>query len=403
MKDVSLASDKKAPIYALTFLANMGYGVVLPGLSIYVKSMGSSYSVIGLVISIYAAAQLVTQVPVGRISDRIGRRLLVTAGFTGVTIAAVLYNFASQPFHFYILQALGGLSMGCVWPPVLAYLTDMTKPGERGKVMGIFNTVFFIGIGLGPLAGGYIASNFGFLAVFNVWAFIAGFGAVFSRIFLKDKPATGITPDKLTNFRTEKPKLITKGRLPTFVAACAVRARGGFCTSFNNAILPLYAVALFDATQPMIGGLMFIHGIMLALFNFPGGVASDRFGRKWPPLYGSLLATGGVLWYAFPGGYWFLFVAVALAGAGAAFATPGLAALVGDVSHASRRGEAFGFFQTSFFIGSVFGASVFGFLSDLFGLHLSTLAWGGFSLALSLCGFIIKDKDNNPNPVPVSP
>jgi MFS family permease len=140
----------------------------------------------------------------------------------------------------------------------------------------------------------------------------------------------------------------------------------------------------------MIGGLMFAHGIALALFNFPGGALSDRFGRKWPPFWGSMVATIGILWYSFPNGYWPLLVAVALAGAGAAAATPGLAAMVGDISSPSRRGEAFGFFQTSFHLGMVFGAFVFGFLADLIGLRFSVFSWGVFSLVLSSGGLLIK-------------
>lgn len=252
-------SNNKMPIYVLTFLANMGYSVILPGLSLYAASLGSSYSLIGIIISIYAAAQLVTQIPVGKISDRMGRKLLITAGFAGTTVAAILYNFASQPFHMFALQALAGLSVGCVWPPMLAQLTEQTSPAERGKVMGIFNTVFFIGVGLGPLVGGYVSSAFGFLSVFNLWAFIAGFGAIFSLVAFKEMPRT-VHAIKPGGLKTKGEKMLKEGAFLSFVGACAVRSRGGFCTSFNNAILPLYAVALFSIPQSMIGGLMFIHG-----------------------------------------------------------------------------------------------------------------------------------------------
>ncbi len=393
-------SAGKLPIYVLVFLANMGYGVILPGLSLYAAQLGSNYSIIGLMISIYAAAQLVTQIPVGKISDKMGRKLLIVVGFSGVTIAAALYHFANQPFHFFALQALAGFSVGCVWPPLLAQLTDQTQPHERGRVMGIFNTVFFIGIGLGPLAGGFISAKLGFTSVFNVWAGVAAFGVLFSLVAFKDA-RKGMDAGK-TSLAAKPPdkKLLREGTSLSFFGACAVRSRGGFCTSFNNAILPLYAAMLFSVSESMVGALMFIHGIMIALFNFPGGLVSDRWGRKWPPIYGSLVATLGVFWYSFPSNYWTLFIAVGLAGAGAAFATPALQALIGDVSMPSRRGEAFGYFQTSFYIGTVFGASVFGFLADWIGLRQAALAWGGFSLALSLSGLIIKSAIARPTPIP---
>ena len=128
---------------------------------------------------------------------------------------------------------------------------------------------------------------------------------------------------------------------------------------------PLYAIALFDATPEMIGSIMFIHGVGLALFNIPGGMMSDRMGRRLPALAGSLVATAGVLWYSAAGSYWALFVAVGLAGAGAAFSTPAVSALTADVCDPKRRGEAFGYLLTSFNLGMVAGALVYGGISAI--------------------------------------
>ncbi|MBI2935054.1 MAG: MFS transporter [Chloroflexi bacterium] len=389
----------KTPIYVLAFLASMGYGIILPGLIIQAKQMGSSYSLIGLMVSVYAAAQLATQIPVGRLSDRMGRKPLVVAGFAGVTLAALAYNFAADPRYYIGLQAFAGLSVGCIWAPLLARLTEQTEPAKRGKVMGIFNTLHFVGVGLGPLAGGYVALTS--FSVFNLWAMFAGTGIVFSFWAFSDGPrAAGAAGG--AGLRKPSGPMVKEGTLLSFVSACAIRSRGGFCTSFNNAILPLYAVALFTIPTSMVGGLMAIHGVMLAIFNFPGGVVADRVGRKWPAITGSLVATVGVLWYSFPGGYWPLFVAVGLAGAGAAFTTPALQALIGDIAQPARRGEAFSYFLTSFYIGTVFGASLFGFLADVVGLRWAVLSWGGFSLALSLSGGLIKDSIARPAPAPVA-
>jgi MFS family permease len=140
--------------------------------------------------------------------------------------------------------------------------------------------------------------------------------------------------------------LIKEGYWPTFAAGCVVRSRGGICASFNNALLPLYAVSLFAATPSMIGGLMFVHGLGLAFFNIPGGIMSDRTGRRLPAVIGSLVATAGDLVRRGHG----LLGAVrrrGMAGAGSAFSTPAVAACSPDVCDPRRRGEAFGYFLTS--------------------------------------------------------
>jgi MFS family permease len=115
-----------------------------------------------------------------------------------------------------------------------------------------------------------------------------------------------------------------------------------------------------------------------------------------PALVGSLIATAGVLWYAAPSGYWALFAAVGLAGAGSAFSTPAVAALTADICDPKRRGEAFGYFLTSFNIGMVMGALVFGFVSDLVGLWGAVFTWGVTSLVLSLFAVVIREPSARP-------
>jgi MFS family permease len=379
-------------LFALAFLATLGYGIMIPTLSVHAHSLGASHADIGVIISAFAAAQLVTQIPMGRLSDRIGRVYMVVFGFGLMAVAATLYHFATGSGQFTLLQALAGVGAGCLWPPLMAILTENVVPSERGRLMGAFNTVFFLGVSIGPLLGGIITSGLGHEAVFTAWTGVALLGALLCVFALRESAdARQVAAVRAHAPRNADAPLIKPGMLATFTAACVVRARGGVCTGFNNALLPLYAIALIAATPEMIGSIMFIHGVGLAVFNIPGGMMSDRIGRRLPALLGSLVATAGVLWYSAAGSYWALFVAVGLAGAGAAFATPALAALTADVCDPRRRGEAFGYFLTSFNLGMVLGALVFGFVAEWVGLWGAVFTWGVTSLALSLCGLFIRE------------
>ena len=383
-------------VFTLTFLLNLGYGLILPSLSLYAASLGASRSFIGVIVSIYALAQLLTQVPAGRLADRFGRKFFMLVGFAGLAAAAALNNFAHLPVHFFFFQTLAGISAGCLWPSLMVLLTEDADPSVRGKLMGTFNTIFFIGLGLGPLVGGYLAATYGFLAPFNLWSTIAIVGGVICAAGLEEAPKS--LGDKAASRPSAHAAsaLVKPGMLPTFLAGCVVRARGGFCSSFNNSILPLYVVMLYDATPKMIGSMMFVHAVGLAFFNIPGGMVSDRFGRKSPAIVGSLVATTGVFWYSFANGLGSLLAAVGLAGAGSAFATPAIGALTADIANPEKRAEAFGYFLTSFHVGVIFGAAVFGVVSDWVGLPGAVLAWGITSLTLSLCGLFIREPKTAP-------
>ena len=389
-------NKKSNLVFILTFLLNLGYGLILPSLSLYAASLGASRSFIGVIVSIYALAQLLTQVPAGRLADRFGRKFFMLAGFAGLAAAAALNNFAHLPVHFFLFQTLAGISAGFLWPSLMALLNEGADPSIRGKLMGTFNTIFFIGLGLGPLVGGFLAASYGYLAPFNLWAAIALVGGVICALGLQEAPRP--VREKAASHQPARGSsgLVKPGMLPTFLAGCVVRARGGFCSSFNNSILPLYVVMLYNATPKMVGSMMFVHAVGLAFFNIPGGIVSDRLGRKSPALVGSLVATTGVFWYSFANGLWALLAAVGLAGAGSAFATPAIGALTADISNPEKRAEAFGYFLTSFHVGVIFGAAVFGIVSDWVGLPGAVLAWGITSLTLSLCGLFIREPKTAP-------
>ena len=267
--------------------------------------------------------------------------------------------------------------------------------------MGTFSTIFFLGMGIGPYVGGQISTTYGFLASFNLWSLSAVVGGIFSALTFQAAPRrTWVQGQGQSSSKSGK--LIQPGLISTFLVSCVMRTRGGFCASFNNSILPLYVAVLFNATPKMIGTLMLVHSLGLAFFNIPGGIVADRVGRKWPAIAGALVATSGVFWYNFPGAFWMVLAAVALAGGGSAFASPALSALTADISNPERRAEAFGYFLTSFHVGVIMGSTVFGVVADIIDLSGAVLAWSITSLALSLSGLLIRERGSVPVTVNIS-
>src|SRR5262245_65917618 len=95
-------------LFALAFLATLGYGIMIPTLSVHAHSHGASHADIGVMISAFAAAQLLTQIPMGRLSDWIGRVYMVVS---------VLPSWRWPP-RFTISQAASVHSCCCRRSPV---------------------------------------------------------------------------------------------------------------------------------------------------------------------------------------------------------------------------------------------------------------------------------------------
>nr|XP_012326923.1 major facilitator superfamily domain-containing protein 9 isoform X2 [Aotus nancymaae] len=123
-------------LYLVGFLDLFGVSMVVPLLSLHVKSLGASPTVAGIVGSSYGILQLFSSTLVGCWSDVVGRRSSL--------LACIL------------LSALGYLLLGAATNVFLFVLARVPAEKERPLVIGHFNTASSVGFILGPVIGGYL-------------------------------------------------------------------------------------------------------------------------------------------------------------------------------------------------------------------------------------------------------
>ena len=104
------------PLYLAVFVAVLGFTLVVPFFPNYVMDLGASYTLLGFIISIYGASQLLVQVPIGRLSDRMGRKRLMLIGLMTFAVLPPLYIYAENAYTLLFIRALGGVGAAFVWP-----------------------------------------------------------------------------------------------------------------------------------------------------------------------------------------------------------------------------------------------------------------------------------------------
>ena len=161
-----------APLYLAVFVAVLGFSLVAPFFPGYAMSLGANFTMLGLIVSIYGAVQLVTQIPVGRLSDRVGRKKILLLGLVTFTFLPPLYIYAGDAYSLLLIRALGGLGAALVWPTAMALIIDQARPQSRGAAMGSYNAAFFSALAVGPLIGGILYDLMGLEAPFYFWALL---------------------------------------------------------------------------------------------------------------------------------------------------------------------------------------------------------------------------------------
>lgn len=154
-----LVSKTKAPLILLSFnlfIIMVGIGLVIPILPFYIDLFGADARTLGLLVAVFAFMQFLFAPIWGRLSDRIGRKPLITIGLFGFAIAEFVFAFANGLWMLFLSRILAGIFGSALMPTAMAYVSDVTTSEKRGQGMGILGAAMGLGIVVGPGLGGWL-------------------------------------------------------------------------------------------------------------------------------------------------------------------------------------------------------------------------------------------------------
>lgn len=128
---------------------------------------------LGWVATAYILAAAVLLLPFGRLADIAGRRKIFVAGlgaYAAASLGAALVQNGGQLIGLRLLQ---GISGAMLFGTGVAILTSVFPPAQRGSVLGWNAAAVYIGLSLGPTAGGLITEAFGWRFIFILNAVLA--------------------------------------------------------------------------------------------------------------------------------------------------------------------------------------------------------------------------------------
>jgi len=170
--------------------------VLYAGESAITIGLLSSTGVSGVVMAVSVLGASVTTVLVGRYSDRLSNRALLTIPALAV-LASGFVLLAAVPTlpGVVVAVALIGIGVGGSNPPLMAYLGDISPSDDVGKLGGVYNVFGDLGSTLGPLVALPLVARVGFAAEYIACAVLAlAVGVLVSRTLLGDATPTDAVP-----------------------------------------------------------------------------------------------------------------------------------------------------------------------------------------------------------------
>ena len=210
---------RSASVLAAIFASRMlGLFMLLPILRVLGTELeGATLPLLGLAMGIYGLAQAILQIPLGALSDKIGRKPVIYGGLIIFIIGSLVAALSDTIWGLVIGRALQGA--GAIASTIMALAADVTRPEQRSKVMAMIGGSIGLAFALSLVIGPLISAQFGLHAIFFLIASLATIALLLSIFGLpKSHELTAIKPR--WNFSKRWSKVSAKGRI--FALAWAV-------------------------------------------------------------------------------------------------------------------------------------------------------------------------------------
>ncbi len=376
-------------LFLIVFVDTLGFGLLLPLLPFYVQRIGATPDVITAVLGLYSLAQVISAPLWGRLSDRYGRKPILTMTCIGLGLSYVILAFAESLPLIIASRVFGGLMAGNL-ATAQAYVADVTTPETRAKGLGLIGAAFGLGFIVGPSVGGLLAGASVEGADYRLPALAAmtlSFAAALSAaVFLKESRTPGEGRETRASFGEKWRVAFARRRLLVLVAMgfVIITAWAQFETIFglwSNRVL---------AFGPREIGFMF--GFMGVVNALTQGLLINRltrsFGEARLLLIAGLLFVSGYLAAALTSSLPALVVSCAVLSFAFALFNPSATSLVSKEAASGERGAVLGSYQSAAALGRVvgpaFSGSLFAAGASLPYLVAALLAGVGLALMTAL-------------------
>jgi MFS transporter, DHA1 family, tetracycline resistance protein len=172
------------PIFLIVFVDVFGMTLVIPLLAIYAETFGATPLQATMLVTVFAACQLVSGPLIGFASDRTGRKPMLLISQVGTCIGFLVLASATSLWMVYLSRIIDGVTAGNL-SLAQAYIADNTPPEKRARAFGLIGIAFGLGFFVGPALTGVLSAHYGLNAPIYLAAGMSALSVLATATILK--------------------------------------------------------------------------------------------------------------------------------------------------------------------------------------------------------------------------
>lgn len=371
----------------VSLLTDAASEMLYPIMPIYLKSIGFSVVLIGILEGLAEATAGLSKGYFGKISDLSGRRApFVQLGYALSAISKPLMGIFIYPIWIFFARTIDRFGKGLRTGARDAILSEEATPETKGKIFGFHRSMDTLGAVIGPLfALTYLYFNpKDYKTIFFI-AFIPGLFAVVASFYLKDKNVITRNSNSSTPFFS----FLGYWKLSPLAYRKLVIGLLVF-TIFNSSdIFLLLKAKQSGLDDTAVIGIYIFYNLVYAAFSFPVGIIADKIGMKKIFIAGLFLFAVVYFGMSFNNNLYFFFFLFFMYGVYAS-ATEGISkAWISNITDKKNIATAIGTYAGMQSICSMLASSMTGLIWFQFGASIALLTTAIATLILIIYFFTI--------------
>src|SRR5690625_616927 len=371
-------------ICCANFFIFLGFQMTLPTLPLFVKELGGSDQLIGIVVGIFTFSALIFRPYAGQTLETKGRQFVYMTGLSIFVLSVGSFAFVTSIMFLFIMRVVQGVGWGFSTTATGTIATDLIPPKRRGEGMGYFGLSGNLALALGPTLGLALVDEISFKSFFLVCAAL-GLAALLLSTRIRYKKVAQ-SPHKSTTVTFD---IFEKTAIKPDVLLFFITVTFGGIASF----LPLHAA---EQGVKVIESYFLVYALFLLISRTFAGKIYDNKGHTYvfPP--GALCILVAMFLLAWLPSTSVMLIAAGIYGLGFGSVQPALQAWAVDQAAENRKGMANATFFSFFDLGVGIGAITFGQLAYAFGYAVIYLAAAGsVILSISLYFYLLLRSKRN--------
>ena len=278
----------------ISLIVMMGATMVTPSLTLYAKEGFSDNGfIIGAIVAGYAIGRVITDIPSGFLTDRIGISKTMKIGLLIQILSSIFAGIAPNYWVLFLMRVTEGIGSSIYVNAAVTYVLLSNQSSRRGTVMGIYQSIMMTGITIGPIFGAFIANTYGLNASYFVYAAVLVVAMIIV-FFIQHKGKFHlITNGADNNYNLDSESFGIIRNISIYINSASL-ATFGFAflrSGIYTMAIPLFAYENLHLSVVSVGFIFTLASVANLLASFFSGKLTDRYGMKWPLIISILVAS----------------------------------------------------------------------------------------------------------------